>query len=434
MTSIDTIYEYAGFKLAGSLWAVVSGLGLPLILALAGVAWSVHLMAERGTVRPFAIHLLYLILMAGLLTSTSQQGVITPRFVAWLGQAADVLQKRAVRQINDRFLTEPFEWERIAARVSIARVRDPALERDLGLFLASCGRTTAARAEPAHANLFRDGALPYEGPCEERRRKLWLRLQQHVRDDPQHRATVDAARAKDPAQGAAFADRYLDEIAIRAIDEPGGPMSEGALVTASLGEYSYTDKSQYTGEIPTWMKVLMLDKIGLLFGDQIANVTITGLAELNQNFQNRFRAKQTQYQAITFGPHLYGLSLMILTGLFPVAALLSLLPGCWKSLANYAKVFLSIKFWPVGWTVLSTFNQRRGILEAFDPPERISGTPYLSVAAMYLMVPALMFLVVHLAATAAAIPFATAVPPAAGPGAGPVAPAVNVAARIAKSS
>lgn len=432
MSSIDTIYEYAGFKLAGTLWGTVSGLGLPLILALAGVAWSVHLMIERGTVRPFAVHLMVLILMAGLLAPTSQQGVTAPRFVAWLGQATDVLQKRAVRGINDRFLTEPFEWERIAARVSFARVRDPALERDLGQFLGSCTRTAAARAEPRHANLFRDGALPYEGPCEERRRKLWERLQRHVRDDANHRATVDAARAKDPAQGSAFAERYLDEIATRAIDEPGGPMSEGALLSASLGEYSYTDKSQYTGEIPAWAKFLMLDRIGLLFGDEIANVTITGLAELQQNFENRFRAKQLYYLATTFAPHAYGIALMILIGLFPVAALPSLLPGQWKVLANFFKVFLSVKLWPIGWTVLSTFNQRRGILEAFDPPERVAGTPFLAIAAMYLIVPTLMFLVVHLGTAAAAMPFAAAVPPPAGPGSGPVAPAVNVAARIAK--
>lgn len=430
MTSIDTIYEYAGYKLAGTLWSLFSNVGLPLIVALAGVAYVVHVIAEKGSIRPLAVHLLYLILAAGLLESTTQQGVRTPRFVAWLGQATDLLQKRIVRQINDRFLTEPFEWERIAARVAAARIHDPAIERDVALFLASCGRTTLSRSEPQRANLLRDGALPYDADCEDRRRGIWQRLQGHVQQDPRHRATVDAARAKDPQQGAAFADRYADEIAIRAIDEPGGPMSEVALLQASLGEYSYMDPNQSTGSLPTWAKVAM--GVFGFFGDEISNVAITGLAELHQNYSDRFAAKQRYFQAVTYAPHLYGLSLMILLGLFPVAALFALCPNQWRVLIHFLKVFASVKLWPVGWTVLSTFNQRRGAMEAFDAPERVSGNAFLAISAMYLLIPGLAFLIVHLATAAAAVPFAQAVPPAAGPGTGPVAPAVSIAARIAR--
>jgi hypothetical protein len=430
MTSIDTIYEYAGLKLAGALWDLFSNVGLPLIVALAGVAYAVHTIADKGSIRPLGVHLLYLILAAGLIASTTHQGVKTPRLVAWLGQAADLLQKRAVRQINDRFLTEPFEWERIAARVGSARILNPALQRDVDLFLASCGRTTLARAEPQRGNLLREGALPYDSGCEDRRRSLWQRLQAHVQEDPTHRATLEAARAKEPAQAAAFADRYADELAVRAIDEPGGPMSETALLHASLGEYSYTDPSQSTGALPWWMKAAM--GVAGFLGDDVSNVAITGLAELHQNYDDRFRAKQRYFAVVTYGPHLYGLALMIVMGLFPVAALLALCPGQWKTFVNYGKVLGSIKLWPIGWCVLSTFNQRRGALEAFDSPERIGGNAFLAVSAMYLLVPALAFLIVHLATAAAAIPFAAAVPPAAGPGSGPIAPAAAIASRVAR--
>jgi hypothetical protein len=430
MTSLDTIYEYAGFKLAGSLWALFSSVGLPLILALAGVAAAVHAIPDKGSIRPLTVHFMYLILAAGLLGSTSQQGVSTPRFVAWLNQATDLIQKRAVRQINDRFLTEPFEWERIAARISLARVRDPALQRDMDKFLETCGKTTLARAEPQRANLFREGALPYDAACEDRRRGVWQRLQRHVQEDPQHRATLEAARARDSAQGAAFADRYADEIAVRAIDEPGGPTSESALVHDSLGEPSYTDPSQMTGRLPGWIKASM--GVAGLWGDEIANVALTGMAELHQGYENQVGSKQKYYQVVTYGPHVYGLSLMVILGLFPVAALFALLPQQWKVLVNYGKALVSIKLWPVGWTLLSTFNQRRGLLEAFDPPGRVTGSPFLAISAMYLLVPALMFLIVHLATTAATAPFTPAVPPAAGPGLGPVAPAVHVAARLSK--
>ncbi|HZE99045.1 MAG TPA: hypothetical protein VE981_18715 [Planctomycetota bacterium] len=431
MNAIDTIYEYAGYKLAGSLSGVFSAVGLPLILALVGVAYVFHAVAEKGTLRPLAIHLLYLIFAAWLLGTTRMQDVPTPRFAAYAGQAADLLQKRLIRRISDRFLTEPFEWERLAARVSTGRILDPGLDLQIASFLESCARTSLAVADPQHPNLFREGALPFNGRCEERRRELWQRIQQHVQSDPHHQATLEAARANDPTQAAAFAERYTDEIAIRSIDEPGGPTGETALVLASLGEYSLTDTSQHTGAVPSWAK-LLLGPAGWIFGDQAVNVAIGGIAALNQNYENRFAAKQRFYQVLTYGPHLYGLSVMVLLGLFPVAALFSLLPGQWRVLVHFLKVFVSVKLWPVGWTVLSTFNQRRSALEAFDAPERGGGSVFLAVSAMYLLIPALAFLVVQLASNAAAIPFAPALPPAAGPGLGPAGPLVHVAARAVK--
>src|SRR6185295_5577138 len=165
-------------------------------------------------------------------------------------------------------------------------------------------------------------------------------------------------------------DRYADEIAVRAIDEPGGPTSESALVHDSLGEPSYTDPSQMTGRLPGWIKASM--GVAGLWGDEIANVALTGMAELHQGYENQVGSKQKYYQVVTYGPHIYGLSLMVILGLFPVAALFALLPQQWKVLVNYGKALVRIKLWPVGWTMLSTFNQRPGLLEAFYPPGRVS--------------------------------------------------------------
>lgn len=131
-------------------------------------------------------------------------------------------------------------------------------------------------------------------------------------------------------------------------------------------------------------------------------------------------------------PHVYGISVMVLLGLFPVAGLLALAPGQGKVLLRFLEVFASVKLWPVGWAVLSTFNQRRGVLETFDEPERGDGSVFLAVAAMYLLIPALAFMIVRLAGSAAAIPFSAAVPPAAGPGLGAAAPVLNVTARVMK--
>jgi hypothetical protein len=101
---------------------------------------------------------------------------------------------------------------------------------------------------------------------------------------------------------------------------------------------------------------------------------------------------------------------------------------------TFKKVFASVKMWPIGWAVLTTFNERRGTLEAFDGPERGGGSAFLGIASMCLLIPAITYGVVHLAtaAAAAAIPFAQGVPPAAGAGLGPAGPVVNVAARLGR--
>ncbi len=429
MNSIDTIYEYAGYKLAGSLSSVFSGIGLPLILALAGLAYSVHIVAEKGTLRPLALHVLYLLFASWLLGTTRQQGVPAPRFIAYTGQATDLLQKLLVKRINDRFLTAPYEWERIAAQVSYGRILDPALDLRVAAFLDSCARTSLALTEPRHANLLREGALPYEGDCERRRRDLWDRLQQHVNTDPHHQATIQAVVARDPAQADAFVQRYTDALAIRSIDEPGGPISESNLVLASLGEYSITDRSQRSRPLPAWAKPLM-GPVGWLLGSDVVDAAIDGLAGIHQEWTTRIESKQRFFAVLSVGPHVYGIAVMILLGLFPVAGMLALVPGHWRVLLRFVELYASVKLWPVGWAILSTFNQRRGVLETFDAPERGDGSVFLAVSGMYLLIPALAFMIVRLAGAAAAIPFAPAVPPAAGPGLGAAGPVVNVTARM----
>ncbi len=436
MSAIDTVYEYAGYSLAAGLHDILAGVGLPLILALAGVAYVVHAIADRGSPKDLAVYVLYLVLAWWLLSPGTFQGVRAPTFVGYVGQAADLLQKRAVKHVNERFLEAPFEWERVAAMASLGRILDPALEKGVGEFLEACARPALARAVPEHANLLREGALPYGAACEKRRRELWAGLLTHLKADPFHRAAIHAARARDPSRASAFEERYADEIAIREIDEPGSPTSESALVLASLGKYSYVDGAQSVGRLPGWVDSFF-GVAGMLPGahgvlEDAANAAISGAAVLEQSWKGRFAAKQQYYLATVYGPVVYGLSLMLLVGLFPVAGLFALLPGKWRVLVHWGEIFVSIKLWPVLWAALSSFNARRSSLEAFEPGGRTSGDVWLVLASMYLLTPAIAFLVVHLAVTAAAMPFSQAVPPPAGPGLGPVGPALRIAGSVAR--
>jgi hypothetical protein len=116
---------------------------------------------------------------------------------------------------------------------------------------------------------------------------------------------------------------------------------------------------------------------------------------MRQSWENRFAAKQAYFQVVAYGPHLYGLAVMTTLGLFPVTALWALLPGRWTALGAWARLLVSVKLWPVGWAALSTFNERRGALEALAPEGRGAGEAFLAVAAMYVAVPALAFAAVQ---------------------------------------
>ncbi len=119
-------------------------------------------------------------------------------------------------------------------------------------------------------------------------------------------------------------------------------------------------------------------------------------------------------------------------GLFPLAGLMALVPGKWRAPVNYGKVLVSVKLWPVLWAALSSFNAGRPALEAFEPDPRGSADVFLAVAWMYLLTPALAYLVVNLAVSAAAVPFGPALPPPSGPGLGPAGAALQVAGSAAR--
>lgn len=425
MRSVDSVYEFAGYGLAEGLRAALAGLGLPLLVALAGTAFMVHRLAsERASVRDLGVHVFGLLAILWLLSPAATADLRAPRFVLWLGEAADRLQRKAVEAANAKFLDDPFAWERLAMLAGQARVVDPGLEAAAGRFLAACARPALAASDPASPNLFRPGALPYDPPCETVRGELWAALERHVKDHPAHRRAVEAARRHDPSGAAAFQGRYLEEVCLKLIDGPGSPLGEPALVAAAVGEYSYADPAQSTGRFPMWVRGVLGWLLPDLW-DRGANAAVTGLAELQQGWDNRFTAKQRYYLATTAGPHVYGFVMMLVLGLFPLAGLWALVPGHAQALLNYAKIFVSVKLWPAGWAAISAFNAKRTAMEAFDPSPRGSGDVFFAASAMYLLVPAIAFALVHVAARAAQMPFAPALPP---PSGSPVSPAAVVVA------
>ena len=414
---IDTVYEYAGHSLAELLRGVLSGVGLPILVAAAGTAWLFHEMAsDRAAPRQLLVHLLGIILAWWLLSPPRGTTPAAPRLAAWLGQAADQVQTRVVRAANAGFLDSPLAWERLAALAAHARILDPALRRDVADFLDACATPALAAAAPAVDDLLAEGALPYDAGCARRRAELRARISRHLETDPLHRAALEAAAAHDPPNAAAFRARYEAEACRRAVDDPGSPLSEGALLATALGSYSYTEAAQSTGAFPRMTTGLMaVPDIVSQIWDQGANLVLSAAGAFQQSLSQRLTAKQTYYTATVYAPHLYGLSLLFLIGLLPLAGLWALWPGKAAALASWGKLFVSVKLWPVGWAILTSFNAKRSSLEAFDPGPRGSGDAFLAVSAFYLLVPTISFLAIHLGAKAAAMPFSAALPGPAGP-------------------
>lgn len=424
MSAIDTVYEYAGYSLAGKLQAVLWGTGLPLIVALAGVAWTVHTVTEKGSIKDLALYTLYLFFAGWLVSSAPQQGVPTPRFAAWLGRAADLVQKRSVTAIHRDFLTAPFEWERIAAMVGAGRITDAPLAERVHRFLESCAKVALAAAPgPPTGNLLRAGQLPYGDSCERTRSDLWSRLERHVKENAFHRELLSTAAARDPAGGPAFRERYLDQLCASTFEAPGSPVSERALLVAALGDYAYA-----TPDVSVGMAERL---VGIFFGGTPIHSenqdAILGPSEIVQAIDLQVSTRQKYYLATVLAPHLLGLSLMVLLGLFPLVGLFALLPGKWRALVRYAETLVSVKLWPVCWASLTVFNAKRSVHEVFEPAERGSAGVAFAVAAFYLLTPALCFMVVHLATAAVAMPFAQAVPPPSGP---PISPAGAVSGAV----
>lgn len=133
---------------------------------------------------------------------------------------------------------------------------------------------------------------------------------------------------------------------------------------------------------------------------------------------------------------------MLLMAFFPVAVLYALLPGKWAALLHYAKLFLAVKLWPFGWALLTAFTQRRPTALALadaasdlrarvEYDTRIGETPnlFVTISLMYVLVPALSFVIVQLVSHAASLPFQQAAPrPSGGNAAGAAGQAAMMAA------
>jgi hypothetical protein len=444
---LDTAYEYGGFQAAGAFQEALSGLSIPLLFALAGTAWRVFRVAEDGAVRPLAFHFLSMLFIAWLATPRSSEPsalphLRAPRALGMIDAATDALVRRAIEGVNRDFLKRPFEWERLAILARHSTIQDGDLSEAVGSFVAECVPAAILRAgspppDGARRNpLADDSGLSYENlvdasgrSCETLRRSLLSSLRQEVERHPVHKEALAALAAYDGGSDPGLTSFYLDKLVRNRWFHRAAPQGEGGAVAASLGTYRWFDVDRTTTRIPyslnrnfdTWYDIVTFP--GVMVGEIVTNI----YAETSQWVSEATESKQRYYAITKHAPHLYGLTLMLLMALFPLAALYALLPGKWTALLQFAKVAFSVKLWPFGWALLTSFTERRpSVLALADATSdlgahvqyafRLGEDPNLfaSIVLMYFLVPAIAFCAVQLVSHAASLPFQSAIPKPAG--------------------
>ena len=459
---LDTAYEYAGFQAAGVFQDALAGLHIPLLFALAGVAYRVFRVAEDGAIRPLALYMLSLFLIAWLASPRSTDSAAlphlrAPRALAMIDAAADSLVRRAIGGIDRDFLTRPFEWERLALLAHVSRIQDADLASGVRGFLEECVPAAMIRAgsrppDGARRNpMADDSGLAYSGlvdaggrGCEKLRRGLVDALRLEVERHPLHRETLAALASYSGGGGPDFQSSYIDKLVRNHWMRPEASEGELAATSRSLGPYRWYDPNRKTMRIPTdgGHDVNSLVDILLLPFAHIGEIATTLFAEASQWVSAGTEAKQRYYLVTTHAPHLYGLTIMLLMALFPIAALYSLLPGKWPALLHFAKLFFSVKLWPFGWALLTSFTERRPTVLALADAStdlrasvehalRIGETPnlFVTISLLYFAVPALSFVVLQLVSHAASLPFQSSLPrPAGGNAAGVASQAAALAA------
>jgi len=451
---LDTAYEYAGFQAAASFQGALSGLAVPLLFALAGVAYRIFRVAEDGAVRPLGFHVLGMLVVAWLASPRSSESsalphLRAPRGLSLIDAAADAVVRRAVEGVNRDFLTQPFEWERLALLARVAKIQDPELSARLRNFFEECTGPAMARVGPPPSDSARrnptadDTGLPYGTlvdatgvGCESIRRDLGTALRREVESHGIHKETMAALAAYSGNASGDLRALYIDKLVRNAWLRPETREGEFESTRRSVGSYRWFDLDRRTARYPFdgGSGVNTIWDI-VTFPGMVASELVTGIyAETTQWFSEATEARQRHYIVTTHAPHLYGLAIMVLMALFPIAALYGLLPGKWTALLQFSKIFFSIKLWPFGWSLLTAFTERRpGALALADAASdvgaqaahalRLGETPnlFITITLMYLLIPALSFAVVQLVSSAASLPFQSAFPRPAGGNAGAAA-------------
>jgi hypothetical protein len=368
--------------------------------------------------------------------------VRVPRIIGVAHRLTDGLIRQFVGGLANDVGYTLFRWQAVVAGMKQASILDPQLSGDFHTFLRYC-------YWPAHAargaSSDEDGGavarpLPlrepsdeiYSGldmplsvswrPCTTMKEALNKRLRRHVAENEVHTQAIQAGA--ELGQAREVEESYLTRL-IYNETFGGGSGGEMARLKNAVPDYSSWDQ-QYMGTA----------KVGTVA--QGASGLLGMLSSFWEGSSQETLGPTLYYRLTLFAPYLYGLLQAVILMAFPIAGLWSLWPGSWMAILNFLKLWTSIKIWPVFWTFLSSFNIYRLNLPT-DDPLGVEGTGgsaamFASVAAMYVLVPVLSYMVMNLVSQAGMLTISafTGAGTGAGPAIGTITAGVSAAGRLAR--
>lgn len=450
VTAIDTMYELKGFQMAQSFTEILFPWAVG-ILAAAGVVHTLFLADRTRRFRDVVVYSGYVLAIFYLIHpvkvnvavpagyvwedfeafyreydrgSRGQPLVKAPRFMAWAHIFSDALTAALMSRVNKTFLEAPFGLERLSALLREARLHDSDLQERYQAFVVSCyvparamyGPSGSRGDTPETGPFLNPFTIPYdayhelrpvdfegrydpERRCDDEARDLWKLLYDHVDETP---ALKETAREVDrlvrrnarPGEGAFTAGGrafvlnqvvYNETAALFAVAS-----GEITRLQQAVPEYGLFRTSQQTSSNPQDF----IDTVR-----SIISFVVKAKQSIDQWFQHHAAGPALYYQVTTYAPYVYGLSMMVITAMFPVAALAAFWPWRWSVLLTWAKYLLWVKLWMVFWAMLAAFNKARyEFTIGSDPSNGIGDQSYIfpAIAAMYLLGPGLALLVVQL--------------------------------------
>ncbi len=448
VTAIDTMYELKGFQMAQGFYEVVFPWAVG-ILAAAAVVHTLFMSERTRRFRDVVVYSGYCLAMlylaqpirvnvavpAGFVWedfeafyrdynqgSRGQPTVKAPRFMVWSHILCDAVAKLLMNKVNASFMEAPFGLERLSVLLREARIHDSDLQDRYQAFVLSCYVPTLAIYGPSGSRAGSQEAGPFLNPfnipydaykelwpvnfkgeydperrCDAEARDLWNALHSHVIGNSVHKETARQVERLVRRQGGAGAFKsggdafVLNHVVYNETAALFNVASgEIARLQQAVPDYGLFRTSQQTSSNPQ-------DFI------DVVRSTISFVVKLKQSidqwFQHHAAGPALYYQITNYAPSIYGLSNMVITSLFPLAALAAFWPWRWTVLITWAKYLLWIKLWMVFWAMLAAFNQARyEFTVGSDPSNGIGDQSYIfpAIAAMYLVSPGLALLVVQL--------------------------------------
>jgi hypothetical protein len=486
LTPIDTLYEWSGLvmsqRFAGTLlwsWGLV---GILIGAALLRLLYQAY---HRGTYVELVAYPVYLSFMLFLIApvsvsmrpkniifsklwsdpsvmsvqwngsrdsesmSAQELSVQVPRIVGVSHRIMESAVRKMITDVRENSAFTLFRWQAVVAAREQAAILDPALRNVYHQFLLQCywparalAGTDQAATDPSkitvndlpligHSVQYPEGLEIHWGTlnrtCQEEAQNLLEWAYAHIAENDVHRnalqATVEEVRksAGGAANDGQLTVQYLARILYNETFTKIGE-NEIARLREALPEYHKMDQ-RFFGTADRWTWGQGFSGMLSFFG---------GIAE---SASQETLGPTLYYRLTLYAPYLFGFLQAVWLMAFPIAALWSLWPGCYKVLVHYVSSWASIKIWPVFWSWLSHFNVGRLSLPAEDPLG-LAGTGgsapmFTAIAAMYVLVPAISMLLFNLAARSgmASISSFVGSGSGAGPAIGTMASAGSAAAR-----